>query len=324
MEAHAPGLSVIIPTRDRAEELRTISLPSLERQNTLDFEVIVWDASENCTSRRVVEEFAAFHPNLRIRYFRAPRPGSCAQRNDAVKEALSGIVFFIDDDCEVSPDGIATLIDTFAGRETLAGGCLPFENEQPISRQAGIRSKRLGAWLSDAYGKLFYSSSHLSGIGPESMPSHPGPTDFLSGGDMALRKEVFSSYAFDERLQRYAGYALWEDQQLSRRLRLGGCVLLVAEKGFVRHRPSPMKRVPNPFNKGRVEGYNAAVIWRTTIFPFSRWSTLHFLWARIGFLGVVLLPCLGRPWQISRWKRVAGYLSGLGAFLLEEMQTLIP
>ncbi|MDR3573731.1 MAG: glycosyltransferase [Anaerolineaceae bacterium] len=316
-----PRLSVIIATKNRAEELRTISLPSLEKQDTRDFEVIVWDASEDESSKRVVGMFADLHHDLFVRYFRAPRSGSCAQRNDAVMEAKSEIVFFIDDDCEVSPDGIATLIELFAHNKSLAGSCLPFVDERTISEgQSVIGAGRIGAWLSAVYSRVFYPSSRLSGIGIERLPTQPGVTDFLSAGDMALRKDIFRDHAFDERLQRYAGYALWEDQQFSRRLRLEGHTLLVADKGFVKHRPSPVKRLGNPFIRGKVEGYNAAVIWRTTIFPVSHWSLTPFLWARIGFLGIVLLPCFLRPWQVSRWKRTAGYLAGLCSFLREEMQ----
>jgi GT2 family glycosyltransferase len=321
MQSSVPLLSAIIATKNRADALRTISLASLAEQDCQDFEVIVWDASEDDASKRVVEEFTSSHCNLSVRYFRAPRAGSCAQRNDAVREACSGIVFFIDDDCEVSPDGIATLIEMFAVNNALTGCCLPFVDERTISEgQSVVGPSRLGNWLSNLHNKVFYSSSRLSGIGVECLPTQPGPTDFLSGGDMALRSDIFSDHSFDERLQRFAGYALWEDQQFCRKLRLEGYLFLVAEKGFVKHRPSSEKRLGKPFIRGRVEGYNAAAIWRTTIFPSSRWSVIHFFWARIGFLGVVLLPCFLRPWQTMRWKRAAGYLAGLCVFLLEEMQ----
>ena len=316
-----PLLSVIIPTKNRAEELRTISLPSLANQDTRDFEVIVWDASEDDASQRLVETFAANNQNLVIRYFKAPRPGNCAQRNDAVRQANGEILFFIDDDSEVSPDGIAALKEMFATQETLAGGCLPLDYwSSGMARQSIGKSDRLGARLSAAYGKLFYPSSRLSGIGPAFMPTQPGSTDFLSGCDMAFRREIFRDHRFNEKLQRYAGYALWEDQQFSRQLFLEGRTLSVAEKGHVIHRTALGTRVENPFNRGRVEGYNAAVIWRTTIFPYSRRSAIYFLWARIGFLGVVLFPCLRRPWQIARWKRLAGYLAGLFIFVIEEAQ----
>ena len=82
--------------------------------------------------QRVVEEFAAAHGDLVVRYFKAPRAGLPAQRNDAVREARGEIVFFIDDDSEVSPDGIAALRDMFARQERPAGGCLPLGYSLPV------------------------------------------------------------------------------------------------------------------------------------------------------------------------------------------------
>ena len=120
-------LSVVIATKNRAEELRTISLPSLAKQDTRDFEVIVWDASEDNRSEQVVQALAVAHPDIPFLYFKAPRNGLCAQRNDAVKVARGEIVFFIDDDSEVSPDGIAALRDTFEGQAALSGACLPLD-----------------------------------------------------------------------------------------------------------------------------------------------------------------------------------------------------
>jgi hypothetical protein len=59
-------------------------------------------------------------------------------------------------------------------------------------------------------------------------------------------------------------------------------------------------------------------VWIAGVFPYDRRSILPFIWARIGFLGVVLFPCLCKPWEAPRWKRAAGYLRGLWVFFWEE------
>ena len=41
-------ISVIIATKNRADALEKISLPSLAKQDFKDFEVIIWDASYDC------------------------------------------------------------------------------------------------------------------------------------------------------------------------------------------------------------------------------------------------------------------------------------
>lgn len=317
----APYLSVIIATKDRAEELRNISLPSIGKQDSRDFEVIVWDASEDDASQFIVAAFATAHPDLHCRYYKAPRAGLPAQRNDAVKEASGDIVFFIDDDSDVSPDGVTALSEMFIQHKEATGGCLPLQHWRAVGEGQSIsKTERCRRLLLSAFAKAFHSSARRSGAFPIFFRKHPGTIDHLAGFDMAYRKTVFRDHCFDERLQRYGGYALFEDALFSHLLHREGHILSVADSGLVVHRPAPGQRVQNAFNKGRVDGYNAGIVWRTSVFPFAPWSVIHFLWARAGFMGVVLLPCLFRPWQKERWKRVAGYLAGLWTFMLEDIQ----
>lgn len=312
-------LSVVIVTKDRSEELHGISLPSLAQQDTRDFEVIVWDASRDNASQRIVEAFVATHPDLTVRYFKAPRAGTCSQRNDAVKEARGEIVFFIDDDSEVSPDGVAVMRELFA-RPELAGGCLPLDYRWPVNKGQSTGG-RFTSLLLDVYCRVFYTSPRLSGIYyPPIPPSVPGRIDRLWGCDMAFRKEVFRDHRFDERFQRCGGYSPWEDQMFSHVLDREGLILSVAERGLVIHRAGSGDRGGSPFNKGRMAGYSMGIVWKTSIFPFVRWSVIPFIWSQIGFIGVVLLPCLLQPWRKMRWKKLAGYLAGLWMFMLEEVE----
>jgi glycosyltransferase involved in cell wall biosynthesis len=313
------ALSVIIPTKDRAEQLSEISLPSLAKQTSHDFEIIVWDASGDNSSRLVVEDLAVAHPDLVVRYFQAPRSGLPAQRNDSAKAARGEIVFFIDDDCEVSPDGIDALIEMFAQNRSVDAGCLVLETHWAAKGNEAVNtSKGFGAWLLTIGNKVFAGSSQISGIGPKEMPVRPGPVDFLPGCDFAVRASVLKTHAFDERLQRYAGYALWEDQLFSHQLYREGLVLSVAGEGKAVHHSVAGGRVRDLFNRGCLEGYNAGIVWIAGVFPYDRRSILPFIWARIGFLGVVLFPCLCKPWEAPRWKRAAGYLRGLWVFFWEE------
>jgi glycosyltransferase involved in cell wall biosynthesis len=313
-------VSVIIATRNRAEELRTISLPSLGRQDVNDFETIVWDASGDDSSRRVAEEYAAAHPHRIVRYFKAPRAGLTAQRNDAVREARGEIVFFIDDDCEVSPNSIQALEQMFGEQEHLSAGCLRLDFKRPPrNRHSLCVDGRFGPALLSVYEKAFDWSLRMTAVHWCSMPSQEGFTDFLCGCDMAFRRNLLSKYRFEERLQKFAGYAFGEDQLLSRQLRGDGLKLFVTGKALVIHRAAVAERIRDPFNKGRVDGYNAGIMWKEGVFPYARWTVFPFLWARLGFLGVVLVPCLLRPWQGMRWKRAAGYLAGLWTFLFESV-----
>jgi glycosyltransferase involved in cell wall biosynthesis len=312
-------ISVIIATRNRAEALRTISLPSLARQDAQNFEVLIWDASEDDVPRRTVEDFALIHPNLKVRYFKAPRAGLCSQRNDAVKEARGEFVFFIDDDSEVSPDGITALSDLFAKQGDITGGALPLRYEWPVKR-GGARIGRVVSAILSCYLKVFYTSPRLSGTFSAIPHNKPGPVEDLWGCDMAYRKSIFRDHSFDERLQRYGGYALWEDRLFSHRLHMRGHVLCIAGHGLVVHRGMAGDRVGSTVDSGRIMAYNAGIVWKSGFFPFNEWSVVFFLWARIGYLGLVLLPCLLTPWKRMTWARAAGHLGGLWAFLRDEIR----
>jgi glycosyltransferase involved in cell wall biosynthesis len=314
------SVSVIIATKDREDQLRSVSLPSLARQQSApSFEVIVWDASDNDKSRTLVDEFAAENPGIAVRYFKAPRVGLSRQRNDAVKEANGDVVFFIDDDSEISSDGIRALAEMFAADDRIAGGCLPLDYNFPAGTTPAIlRVTGPLAWLVRGYYWVFEPSKKASGYYPPLPPVRSGSISYLFGCDMAFRKEIFATHCFEERLQRFSNYVICDDLIFSRVLMQEGRELRVANEGYVIHRPASGGRFQFGFDRGRVEGYNAGLVWLVSAFPWSRWTVLPFVWARMGVFCAALLPCLRRPWQFNRWGWLAGYLSGLWIFVGEE------
>jgi GT2 family glycosyltransferase len=107
--ADRPLLTVVLCTRDRpASVMRT--LRSLGAMNYPSFEVVLVDnaPSSDATKEAVLKEFGS---DPRIRYVRESRPGLSCARNRGVREALTDIVAFTDDDVRVDPwwlDGIMT------------------------------------------------------------------------------------------------------------------------------------------------------------------------------------------------------------------------
>src|SRR5262249_5984868 len=149
------------------------------------------------------EEFATANPNLSVRYFKAPRVGLARQRNDAVKETQGDIVFFIDDDSEVSPDGISALTRLFAGDESVVGGCLPLDYNFPAGTKPAILKVTTGPFapVVRLYYELFEPAKKASGYYPP-IPPRPGAIYYLFGCDMAYRRQIFATHHFEERLQR--------------------------------------------------------------------------------------------------------------------------
>jgi len=269
-------ISVIIATRNRAEALEKISLPALAKQTFKDFEVIVWDASDNEDSSDVVKRFT----ELNIRYFKAPRLGSCSQRNDAVKVAKGEIIYFVDDDSEPSPDALEAIYEAMSTGEI--AGCSPPEKR-------GVISKRK---ITKAIEKIFNRIFCLGGEGkfkrvlksgrnewPERETA--GPAEWLHGGSIALRREIFLHHKFDEELEKFGGYALGEDVMFSYGLFCEGFRLKILEKGYFIHHNIPGGR-GDRISKGAASIYNFFLIWRKIIYPSNKASLFPFLMSIIG------------------------------------------
>ena len=111
-------LSVIIPCRDHALELREC-LASITRQRaSFQFEVIVVDSAKDDRVEAVIREFPT------VRLARAGEPLSAgAARNRGVAEAQANLIGFIDADCVADPDWLTRSREAIADPSVrLAGG----------------------------------------------------------------------------------------------------------------------------------------------------------------------------------------------------------
>jgi GT2 family glycosyltransferase len=128
----APFASVVVPTRNRAEQLAAC-LESLLLLEYPAFEVLVVDnAPADETTRHMVAERYGDDP--RIRYLRDDRPGASRARNRGTSAARGEIVAFTDDDAIVDRRWLAALVRGFADDPQVmcvAGLTLPTELETP-------------------------------------------------------------------------------------------------------------------------------------------------------------------------------------------------
>src|SRR4051794_37728124 len=90
----APRLSVVIPAKDRIEELER-ALDSVIAQTERDFEIIVVDdGSEAALEPRIGDA----HRDPRLRFLRQPNAGPAVARNNGVAAARGELVAFLDSD----------------------------------------------------------------------------------------------------------------------------------------------------------------------------------------------------------------------------------
>lgn len=128
--AHAPSVSVIVPTRDRPEQIQ-LCLRSLLAQHYSRYEIIVVD---NAPSTSATEEFIrqTYRDEPRVRYLREDHPGRCWALNCGMKAAQEEILAFTDDDVVLDSYWLLELVKGFSLANDVAcvtGLVLPMELE---------------------------------------------------------------------------------------------------------------------------------------------------------------------------------------------------
>jgi len=295
--------SIIIATRNRALVLETISLPSIIKQTYSNFEVIIWDASDNEDTFSVYKKFALQYPFLDIKYYKAPRRGLASQRNDAVKVAKGDILLFIDDDISIEENFLEELIRVYNNdRNKEIGGVQGVILTPSSLNKSQIR--RFVEFCLNLYYFIFllprYSSKNrvlISGryIG-EALPlegykdlnsgSNVIETDlqWLSGCCMSYIKEIFDkyNYRFNEELEKFGGYAYMEDGDFSYRVykMLGYKLARMRSAKCIHYHVSYGRDNLQSFFSSAV--YNWFLFWNRNI-KLSPKSFLAFIWSQFGF-----------------------------------------
>lgn len=287
-------ISVVIVTKNRAEALREISLPSLLAQEGQrdSFEVIVWDATEDDSAFNLVSEKKPLFNSkgIELSYFKAPRSGMTKQRNDSINVTIGDVLFFIDDDCEVSFDGIDALEECFRNNTSCMGVGL-MVRDIPIGSKYRNPQPSLKDTFYDFIGYRKKRAVSLSGSA-KGISAFPGPAQWLSGGSMAFRREVFDSMSFNEKLETFTPYAMCEDIEFSFRVfKKFKAPLLVADRGMVIHRPKLTDRISGSWQKAATLYYNRYILMKTTSEESPVLGRLLFVWTFLRLTKRNLMEC---------------------------------
>ncbi|MGW6922076.1 glycosyltransferase family 2 protein, partial [Streptomyces sp. NPDC054950] len=128
-----PTVSVVIPTRDKADSLRLV-LACLARQSCPEpHEIVVVD--DGCTDG-TADVVTAAAAQLPLHTVPGPRAGRAAARNAGAAAARGGLLIFLDDDILLPPQALAAHLAGHTGREP---GCVggPVRELTPPPRRVG-------------------------------------------------------------------------------------------------------------------------------------------------------------------------------------------
>ncbi|MGI4808004.1 MAG: glycosyltransferase family 2 protein [Janthinobacterium lividum] len=180
-------VSVVICTRDRAEELRRC-LSSLEQQTRVPNEIIVVDNASKDTRTRAVTLAAGVH------YVREDRSGLDIARNTGAQAARGDIVAYTDDDVHLHPRWLERLTAAFDAPDVMVvtGLVLPAELATQAQRYFETFWSFARGYVPLDFDQAFFRIDR----------THSCPAwEIGAGASMAFRREVFEHVGlFDERL----------------------------------------------------------------------------------------------------------------------------
>lgn len=186
--------SIIIPTYNRADELRDTIRSIAELTVAGDWELLVVDNNSSDHTRRVVEEESASFP-APLRYLFEPEQGRYAALNTGIRNAKGRIIATTDDDARVQPNW---LTQAAAGLEAL--GC-----DYVGGKVWPIWKGRRPDWLPDGPGR-HWAVLALQDHGDKPVEFGVRGIPWPLGINTATKREAFDRLElFDNRLGRKAG-----------------------------------------------------------------------------------------------------------------------
>ncbi len=209
----APLVSIVVPTRNRAPQLRDL-LVALSQQtfSLARAEIIVVDNESDDETRDVV--LRATEGGLPVRYVRKENDGPASSRNRGAELAAGEFVAFTDSDCLPEPGWLSSGVGAFtAGTGLVCGPILPI----PVGRDAPFFVHQINA------------VDREEGLYPTA--------------NIFYRRDVFLRLGgFDERSRTYAwGQPIGgDDTEMAWRVKRAGYASAFAPAAAVRHQASPV------------------------------------------------------------------------------------
>jgi len=272
-------ISVIIPTYNRAEELK-ITLKSFLALEEKTREIIVVDQSENDETKKIVKQY-------KLKYVHSKIPSLTIARNLGIKNASknSKIILFIDDDTLFNKNYLKELLKVYNNFSD-AIGVAGYFNPPHFNKGLNFFKK---IFLLFNYEK---NKTRITAPFGNTYPSKLNSiikAQWLPGVNMSYKKEIFKNNRFDEN---FLGYALTEDIGFSYSiLRKGLGNIYISPFAKVTHRVSKTSRA----NEKRRQYINTV---DHIYFYFKNKSFIFFIkliWNVIGITLLRIFRFIGMP-----------------------------
>ena len=118
----------MVCTKNRRQALETYALPSLEKLQYPNFEVIVVDDASSDGTSDLVQSYTSIIGNLRV--VRNPRSkGLCNARNVGISQSRGQVIAFMDDDCAVTPQWLDEHVKAYSHQSIAVVGGVSYRGD---------------------------------------------------------------------------------------------------------------------------------------------------------------------------------------------------
>lgn len=286
---NAPTISIIIPTKNRGEDLRC-TLDSILIQTRRPDEIIVVDQGSSPAL-----ESPAFP--IPLTYIYAPYlSGLTAARNAATDRATGDIWVFLDDDVILEPEYVEELVGAYAPEVTGVSGIFTNYTVPPLLRRLFEKVFVTGAFHDDRQ-SIYWHANRLRDSGVQRVKQ-------FTGAAMSFRASVVRALRFDTNL---TGASIAEDIDFCARLPLGS-FLVIAPKARLFHKRSVIGRATAHWLD---EHAQSSAYMRRRNWNRDLQDGLCFAWLQIGYALMAAIGSVKRrsfePFRAWRRGRARGY-----------------
>lgn len=271
-------VSVLVPTRNRPDDLRTF-VRSLVAQTTKPEELVIVDSSDGSVPVEEIVASGLEGSGIALLYARS-EPGTSLQRNIAVEMAHGDILVFCDDDVLLEPDCIAMLLPCFDLDRTppVGGVAATLTNAPYAGRSVELVYGLFGLthWTDRDDPRLYASG----GVRYVASPSRILDVPAVSSTVTAFRRECFATERWAEFLP---GYTINEDVELSFRIAKRWTLVQTPHARAI-HNESPAGRHTFASHVSRLI---YAKYWFVREHrPHDAWNAGALAWANVGLLAL--------------------------------------
>jgi GT2 family glycosyltransferase len=264
-------ISVVIPTRNRPDDL-LCAVDSVLKQNRLPDELLIVDQSKNDLSKNLITNLFAEHRNsINLKYIHDESiSGLVAAKKAAVCSASGDIIMFLEDDIILEDNYIENMIQGFIHNPDMMGAC-------GVVMEVAGDHKFYQLFFHLFHRGIFYDRRVGIHGNPQEWDQKLIPSNFLSGGVSAYRREVFEKVTFDTK----NNFFMLEDIVFSTQAgrKFGEDKFYINTSARLKHRISPVNRdIFTARYERKLREY-------TCFYKLNRdkkWSLSNFVWLLSG------------------------------------------